>query len=363
MDVVLEAVLVLEVALHLVLDELLGAGDLDALEELVDDLVAGLGDLAEDLGLADLDLEVRAQLVDGVELAGDLREVVVGLGQLTLLDGLDGDGDLGRLALVVAAEQLRLEGGALTGGEGLEGLVDAVDEVAGAELVGDAARGVDGVAADGGGEVDLDEVARLRGAVDRDQRAEAAAQAVELGRDLVVGDLDGVHGELEALVRGQVELGADVDLDLEEEVAGEVLAGPLLDVGLGAAEGTDVRLLDGGLVEAVHAVVDGVLQHGLAADALVDDGRRHLALAEAGDGDLLGDVAVCVVDVRLQVFGGGRDRELDARGAQLFDRGLHVWSSPVIAVRASAETAFRRRGCGRGDRTRTCGLPLPKRTR
>ena len=164
------------------------------------------------------------QLVDGVELAGDLREVVVGLGQLALLDGGDGDGDLGRLALVVAAEQLRLERGALAGGERLERLVDALDEVAGAELVGDAVGGVDLFAVDGGGEVDLDEVAGRGGAVDGDERAEAACagSSSSLSTSSSVTSTESTV-ELEALVVGQVELGADVDLDVDEQVAGEVL--------------------------------------------------------------------------------------------------------------------------------------------
>ena len=40
--------------------------------------------------------ESRLELVEGVELARQLGEVVVGLGQLALLDGRDGDGDLRR---------------------------------------------------------------------------------------------------------------------------------------------------------------------------------------------------------------------------------------------------------------------------
>ena len=79
----------------------------------------------------------RLQLVDGVELAGDLGEVVVGVGKLALLDGEHLDGDLGRLALVVAAEQLRFERRRLAGAERVERLVDALDELAGADLVGD----------------------------------------------------------------------------------------------------------------------------------------------------------------------------------------------------------------------------------
>ena len=135
--VVLEAVLALEVAVHLVVDQLLRNRDLDLLEQLVDDLVARLHALAELLRLAELLAQVGAQLADRVELAGDLGEVVVGRRKLALLDAEHGHGDLGVLALVVAAEQRRLERGGLAGGQGVERVVDAVDQLAGAELVGD----------------------------------------------------------------------------------------------------------------------------------------------------------------------------------------------------------------------------------
>ena len=141
--VVLEAALGLEVTVHLVLDDAVGDRHVDELDELVDEQVAGLGALAERLVAGDLLREARRELVERVELARDLREVVVGLGKLALLDGGDGDGDLGGLALVVAAEELRLEGGRLAGGERVEGLVDALEQLARAELVRDAAGGVD----------------------------------------------------------------------------------------------------------------------------------------------------------------------------------------------------------------------------
>ena len=139
-------------------------------------------DLLEALLPLDLRPHVGAQLLEGVELARHLRELVVEVGQLALLDGEDGDGDLRLLALVVAAEQRRLEGRRLARGEGLERLVDALDQLAGAELVGDRVRGVDLLVADRGDEVDLHEVAGLRRALDGDEGAEAAAQLVELLR-------------------------------------------------------------------------------------------------------------------------------------------------------------------------------------
>ncbi len=55
--------------------------------------------------------------------------------------------------------------------------------------------------------------------------------------------------------------------------------------------------------ELVESLAHRVVEHLVAADALVDDGRRHLALAEAGDVDLLSDVLVGVVDARLELLG------------------------------------------------------------
>ena len=55
--------------------------------------------------------QVRRQLLERVELAGQLREVVVGVGELALLDGRGGDGDLGGLAGVVATREGGLERG------------------------------------------------------------------------------------------------------------------------------------------------------------------------------------------------------------------------------------------------------------
>lgn len=144
-------------------------------------------------------------------------------GRLALLDGGDGHGDLGGLALAVATDELRLEGGGLAGGEGLERLVDALEQVARTDLVGDAGGRVDLVVTDGGGQVELGEVARGGRTVHGDEGAEARAEVLQLFVDLVVGDLDRVDRQLERAVVGQVELRTDVDLEGEDEVAGEVL--------------------------------------------------------------------------------------------------------------------------------------------
>ena len=111
--------------------------------------------------------KTRSFYVDGGFVQVAHNEVTILTGRAVPADQLDAQ---------VAAEQLRLERGALTGGERVEGVVDAVDQLARAELVGDVAGGVDRLAADGGGQVEREEVALLGGALHRDEGAEAAAQ-------------------------------------------------------------------------------------------------------------------------------------------------------------------------------------------
>ena len=108
--VVVEAVLALEVLVHLGLDDAVGHGHVDGLEQVLEHLVAGLDALLVLLGLLGLRGDVGAQLVEGVELGGELGEVVVERGQLADLDRLHGDGALGVVALVVAAGQRCGEG-------------------------------------------------------------------------------------------------------------------------------------------------------------------------------------------------------------------------------------------------------------
>src|SRR5690606_25858657 len=82
-------------------------------------------------------------------------------------------------------------------------------------------------------------------------------------------------------------------------------------------------LHDGLAVEVADPVVDRVLDDGAAADALVDDARRHLALAEARHLHLLGDVLVGVLEARPQVLVRHLDGELDLGGFQRLDGALH----------------------------------------
>ena len=94
------------------------------------------------------------------------------------------------------------------------------------------------------------------------------------------------------------------------------------DIGGGATEHAQLVGLDGLTVVGVEPLAHGVLEHGGAADALVDDRRRDLALAEPGDLHVLCDVLVSVRDARLELIGRDRDVQLHARGRELLDSAV-----------------------------------------
>src|SRR5665647_2376182 len=105
--------------------------------------VGDLTALVDCLGTLGLDLDVGPELLKAVELRGKLGELVVELWKDTLLDRLNGHVDLGVLALVLATRQRGVEEIALLGGHHDKSDVEAIDHVAGADLVGDALGRVD----------------------------------------------------------------------------------------------------------------------------------------------------------------------------------------------------------------------------
>ena len=318
--------------MHLGLDGARGDGDLDGVVERLEELVARGDGLVRRLDARDLLAQVRRELLERVELGGELGEVVVGLGEVALLHGGGGDGDRRLLALVLAAGQRRVERGRLVGRQAGERLVEALEHVARADLVAHAGDGVDLLAVDLGLQVEHDEVALGRGAVDADEGAEALAQRVEALGDVLVRDLGGLDGDRERVERGQRDLGADLDLGGEDQLALTGLRRDLGDLDLGLAEGAQVLLARGLAVEAGERVVDGVLDHGAPADALVDDAGRDLALAEAGDVHLLRDVLVGVVDARLELVVLHLDGQLDLGGVQGLDGALHFDDLQLIGA-------------------------------
>ena len=313
--------------LDLVVDRGLGQDDLDLVQEEVDEGIARGEGLLGLLGLGGLLLQVFLELVDGVELGDHLSEVVVSLGQLAGLHGLDGDGHLGLFALVLATLQLGGEGDLFAGLGTAQGGVLAVEHGAGADLVGDVGGGVNLLAVDGGDQVDGREVAGLGLAIDGLEGGEAAAQVLEFLLDVLFGDLGGLDLDDELLVDlGQLEGGDDVNLGGEDELAtlGAGHIGDLGDVDRGLSHGAQVVLVDGVGVVAGQDLVDDLLDDGGAAEALVDDARRHVALTEAGDVDLSGDLLVRLVHFGLQFLEGNLNGQTNLGGLEGFNGALHV---------------------------------------
>lgn len=95
-----------------------------------------------------------------------------------------------------------------------DGLVDAVEQLAGTDGVRHVAGHAVGqhLAVDLGLQVDRHDVALGGGALDHVGRREAVAELLDRLVDVLVGDLDGVHGDLDAGVVRDLDLGADVHL-------------------------------------------------------------------------------------------------------------------------------------------------------
>jgi hypothetical protein len=287
----------------------------------------------------------RAQLADAVELAGGLGKVVVQLGQLFDLDGVDGDLHVGQLSGRRPARQLGTEGLALARGHPGECGVQAVQHRLAAHLVGvpGGLRVLDRRTVDGGSQVDGDEVARLRGPVHRPQRCEALPQRAQVLLDLIGIDVSVLDRHRERVKVGQVEARPHVHLRGERQLFAVVQPG---DLHLGLADRDDVVLRDGLAVQLRHRVVDRLLEHHAAADPHVDHPRWHMAWAETRHPDLTRHLPVRLVQVRLELFERDFDGQPDPGRAQILDVGLHLGSLPgnrcrrwLPAVPAKSRTA------------------------
>ena len=228
---------------------------------------------------------------------------------------------------MVAALERGREGDLVAGLGAAQRGVLAVQHGAGADLVGDVGGGVNLLAVDRGDQVDGREVAGLGLAVDGLQGREAAAQVVEFLLHVLVGDLGGLDLDDDGFVDlGQLERGNDRDLGGEDELstlgAGHVR--DLGDVNLGLSHGAQVVLVDGVGVVAGQDLVDDLLDDGRAAETLVDDARRNVALTEAGDVDLSGDLLVRLVHLGLQFLVGNLNGQANLGGLEVFNGALHV---------------------------------------
>ncbi len=191
------------------------------------------------------------------------------------------------------------------------------------------------------------------GPVHAAQRGEPLPQVAEVLLDLVRADLGVLHGDLDGGQVGQVEPGPDVHLGGEGELLAVVELG---DLQLGLAERADLAVLQRLPVQLRHRVVDRLLQHGAAAQPLVDDLWRDVARPEPGDPDLPAHLAVSLVEAGLQLLEGNLDGQLHPGRAELLDIGLHGGVTPWSPARWSARaarwlwSAARRPGGGRAGR-------------
>ena len=173
----------------------------------------------------------------------------------------------------------------------------------------------------GGPQVDLGEVVLGQGAPDDLELGGALAQPVELGVDVLVGDLEDGSLDLDAAVGGQVELG----LDLEGGREGERLAvGVVGRLDLGPGQRPHAQLLDRLGVELGHRLLlDGLGQQGLAPDAGLDHLAGHLSLAEPGHPDLPRQPPGRAVDRRSELVGLHDDVDPHLGGLDWLEGAAH----------------------------------------
>ena len=248
---------------------------LDALFERGQRVVFGdvLGELVVELGLDGL-LDLVDPALEGRFLAGKLLGIVLGEGHNDIL-----------LVACLKADELILEAG---------------DERAGAERQGIALglAAVKRLAVHKALEVQNDGVAGLGFAVDGLDAGVALLHAGKLCVDLSLGDGDRLLGDLDALVFAEGDLGIELGGDGQHDAA--VLGGLHIGNG-GLADSLELLLDNGSLVNVGEDLAHGVFIENLRAVHALDEFARGLALAEAGDHDVLADLGICLVQCGLEL--------------------------------------------------------------
>ena len=232
-----------------------------------------LGKLVVELGLDGL-LDLVDLALEGGFLTGKLLGVVLGEGHDDIL-----------LVACLEADELILEAG---------------DERAGAERQGIALglAAVKRLAVYEALKIQNDGVAGLGFAVDRFDAGVALLHAGKLCVNLCLGDGDGFLGDLDALVFAEGDLGIKLGGDSQHDAA--ILGGLHIGNG-GLADGLELLLDNDSLVNVGEDLVDGVFIEHLRAVHALDEFARGLALAEAGDHDVLADLGICLVQRGLEL--------------------------------------------------------------
>ena len=175
------------------LDDRLGKKNFGAGQKVLNQAIACLQCLLGLLGLCGLLLEVFLQLVDGVELGNHLSEIVVGLGKLALLDGLNGQGNLCLFAFMLTTLEGRGEGNDIACVGLTQCGVLTIEHGARANFVGNVRNGVNLFTIDGGNQIDGREVAGLSLTLDGLQGCKTSTQCVKLFLNVFIGNLNGIN--------------------------------------------------------------------------------------------------------------------------------------------------------------------------
>ena len=264
--------------------------------------------------LAQIVLEVGAQLFERVELADLAREVVVERRQHLLVDLLHLRLDRARLAF----GDRNLDGRALARAHADERALELRREASAAEL--------DDVVASRVArhhEIEDEDVARLRRpSVDRREVGGRRLHLLQRLLDELGGNVGLRRRHLERRPVGKLGLGLHRDRRREAPVA-RVAVGKLV-AELGLLDRVDARLRSRVPEPAADVALDRLGVETLLADALLEHRQRHLALAEARNLDAVGEVGCGVVDGVLDVGAGHVDRQANLAVTELFDLRLHA---------------------------------------
>ena len=291
----------LDLSINLVLDHGFWQCHLGLLQGCSQHLVADFSGLGVLQLLFHLALEGLAELLQGVELGCQLGEVIVQLRKLALLHGTEFHGDLSIFIGVIASNQL--------GGEGLlfaflhagQSLIKALNQRVVADLMGKSLGGgfIHGLAIDGGGEIDGDEIAFLDLAIHWLQGSETSLKVLQLGVDCLIISLQGRYFNEDGREIRKLDLGAHVHLSGESDGLAIL---ELSNVDLGLAESLDIVFLNGLAIARWQHLVDDLIQHCTATQTSLEDLGRNLSLAEARHVDLGCEGLVRLIELWLQLI-------------------------------------------------------------
>ena len=281
-----------------------------SLEELIVNSAVG----AVGSSLLQLDAHISLVLVHGLELGVVLDKLVIGLGKLGSLDGVE-----------LALEYCGLAGqffGVILLGEGdiyvklvVDGMSDDLilktgDEIAGAqlELIAFGLAALKSDIVDKAFKIKDDLVAVLTGTViDVDEAAVLLEKLVQLSVDVLVGNCGGGLVQNDALIIVELDFGLDGDDSRELQTvladSSDIQIDLVVDI-------FKTALVDSGLQSNRIEIVDSVFIEELFAVELLDNAAGSLALTETGNGKLMSVLAICFGTGLGEILGAHFDLKL-----------------------------------------------------